>query len=391
MDLILIRTAAKLFLSLACIISGGFVFSVGEQRAKGYKNDGPYFSPYSPLKSLALREKLLLQIRSGHASESTELLSKLATRAPLDPVPFEVKLSEVHVRQNHQFAAKLSSSVLKRNPRSTAAWLYRFDMATTIGDTEKIMHNYVRLGSLKAVDQHTLDEALLGAFDENPPMKSLVDFLEVNRLGNDSLIRRLLESAPGEVDLSRTLLLYPHLQHHYVSSAMIAEEYELALRSWRFFSGIDEDLIMTHPFNGDFQMRSEPPPFNWWINSDWAEIGPQGGLDVYSRSSDRIEIAYQVLYLNPGHYKLRTYAIVDTAPSSGSLAWHVYCLPSNKLHSVVSLQLSWDKKITEEESWLEVNNSDCEFQKLALVAYPGEFTSSSHYKILQVEISDYVH
>lgn len=378
--------AFKLALAIICFSAAALTFLIGEERGALEAGALKTERPLSLLRAHQSRTDLIGKVQEDAAGIYADLIQQLLRRAPLDPLPFEVGLSRALLLGDEASAERFADLALQRQPRSAAARLYRLSVSASAGQYDQVLQDYERLRNLRIVDQAVLTEALVGVFAASAEWSALLDYIRNSPSNGRSLLARLMREPVPPADLEPVLGVYPDFQSGYLSRRVREGAYEDAYRAWQTFTGLSDTARSSGVFNASFEPRSEPTPFNWYINKDRAEFQARGGLYVTYLGTGQPLLARQVLTVRPGQYALKTQLQGRMPEAGGHLEWHVTCLPTGQTLARSKLALKTISALETVETTLTIPNTDCAFQRLDLWGRPGAFPRTSRTEILSVRV-----
>lgn len=378
------RIVGKSVLAIGLLGVAAFSFSVGEQRQAVVENREAAASIFQPLVVHKLRSSLVSEIQRDATSRNIQLEQHLARRAPLDALVFETALARSISNGQTAMAKRLANDVMVRQPRSLAARLFLLSSAAQAHDTRSLLTQYERLVALRSIDQAALSDALIGVFRESQDWSKLLDYLKTDRAAREGLVQRLINERIPAGDLQSLVALYPKLQKIYLSRVLREEGYRATYDAWREFGGLQDNVGVSVPFNGEFSTSTAPAPFNWQINGDHAEVQSAGGLYVTYFGTGRPYMARQITASETGRYVLRTEVRGRMPENGGSLEWLLTCAENNRklMTSEIKLTRRGEPEVFEAE--FSIPAEDCAFQKLELWGRAGAFPRTSRLEILSV-------
>jgi hypothetical protein len=113
-----------------------------------------------------------------------------------------------------------------------------------------------------------------------------------------------------------------------VDSLIRKGEFQRARQQWARFSGVSSTGVPEGVYDGDFQGLPGLPPFNWSFASSElgaAERDRKGALQVEYYGRTRGDLAWQLLMLPPGRYRMSFHAEGDLASPQHRLIWRMQC------------------------------------------------------------------
>jgi hypothetical protein len=318
-------------------------------------------------------------------------------RAPLIEEPFFVAGLAALVRGDENAAGPLLEEARRRNPRSRAARLLLLDRRLRAGRVEEAAAEIGAIGRLMPQARSVLVPEL-ARFVKDP--KTRMSLAAVLR--NDPEMKRdLLEhlaSKGTEPDLVLQLAggnpvvapggEHPRWQQLLISSLIERNDFADARALWSRFAGVPIPKEQT-VYDGSFQRRPGPPPFNWQFASSAAGVAEPNKanelqVEYYGRAEG--EFASQLLMLTPGTYQISFRASGDTPDKGSILSWRVACVPSkSEVGSVPITRLSYAPRLV--SGRFVVPAAGCSAQWLRLIGTPAEFPTPQSMTISQVKVA----
>lgn len=382
----LAQIALKSIFAALSVLAAVFAYSIGEQHASVEGSRDGSSLLIEPLRAERSRAALISAVQENAAGDFSEQIGSLARRAPLDPLPFEVELARALSSGAADEAEILARQAKARQPRSLAARLYGLSVAAQSGNYSQVLDDYERLIELRAIDGNILSDALIGVFRAGGDWSDLIEYVAGEPATGGRLLSRLMNETVAVDDLERLIAIYPDYQGRYLNSLSREGSYSRAYSAWRRFANLSDEAVMDLPFNGRFEDRPEPTPFNWSISRDRAEYQSRGGLYVTYLGTERPLMARQVLTAPPGDFILRTELQGRMPEAGGALEWTLICLGTNQrlANSILQLQTIGEREVFEET--VTVPDEGCPFQRLDLWGRSGEFPKTSRTEIYSVQL-----
>lgn len=144
-------------------------------------------------------------------------------------------------------------------------------------------------------------------------------------------------------------------------------------------------------FDGSFRGLTAPAPFSWALQDvdvGRAEIVSDEGqshLDITYFGGRNIVLAEQIIALEPGTYRLRTFAKSAEGVKDASLSWRMTCLPERQELAVLGLD-HLTERYSPVSNTFTVPAKGCPGQRLALVAEAGDVSGVSNVQVSRLEI-----
>ena len=360
---------------------------MGQQRSSPISGVLPEPVKLEPLRSVALRNTILADVTQGdEGSVDWQNVSELALRAPLDPIPFEIGLAQRAAEAPRQDLSGILYHLLKRNPRSFAAGLHRFQQAARTQDLDALLSEYERMLALDVLESERLDDALIGVFRTTGKWDPLVEYLESRPSSGARLTPKLFEEAISLSSLETVVAAYPDIQTRYLTLLIERGLLNRAYSSWRRYANWTSEAQNFTLFNGDFSNQDAPQPFNWKLHSGFAEYMSNGGLYVSFRGNADIVVAEKITSAPPGQFILRVQAEGQMPPRGPVLSWQFSCYPGVAPLGEIAISLDRIYELQTFEETVLVPQENCDFQVLMLQAHVSEYPKASRVKIASVEL-----
>lgn len=274
----------------------------------------------APFNARALRVRGLVEAREGSIDRADQLLT-LAGNWSLRDDPTHAWLVEHRLRRGDYASAFAHADTLARRRNDLHPQLFNFYTTAAISDPRAL-------------------PALLQVLSRNPPWRlPYIDYLK-DRPGAeaDALLLAL------GLNLNRS----PHPLTRYESGQI----YRSWLSEGRFGAlralAISRDArLATNIANGDFAQELDPDlvPIGWNLKTGagmTAQIVPREepghfGLNAHYSGYGSVEIAEQLLLLEPGQYVLSSDQVIDSPTDTMRLAWTIRCADTGSLLTDSSL------------------------------------------------------
>jgi hypothetical protein len=256
----------------------------------------------------------------------------VAATAPLAPEPFLLNGALEERAGNLRGARALLNEARLRNPRSTGALYLLADVSVRENDVFGALSNVAILARLLPGASMQLipslaqfartpgaEKELAAMLKTNPKLKRPLLLSLANDPANADLVLSLAGSDAASLDVDAR-----SWKARLVRGFIDQGDYGHAYAVWRIFAPLPAN---TSPllFNGEFKRTPAPPPFDWTYAAGSAGLAePDAGrLHVLYYERENFSLAYQLLLLPPGTYRLRS--PVSNANAAKSLAWNVTC------------------------------------------------------------------
>lgn len=289
------------------VIKADIMTEVGLAAARG---DNPPASALAILEQLAQIQPLgpepflvhgAIAFRAGETDRAEALLVEARKRAPRGAAA-RYLLADLYLRTGRPLPAMVEMSVLHRL------------LPDASGQLAPALAAYASIpGAVRQL------EAILRAYPELEP--SLLEELAGDP-GNAELVMRLADrtpkGAPGQ------------WRERLVRGMLDRGDHARAHQLWERVSGVR--VPSGALFNPSFDASNAPPPFNWTLARDSGGVAEarSGGLQLLYYGREDIDLAAQVLLLEPGSYRLAMVVSGDVGEPR-SLRWMVGCLGGDQL------------------------------------------------------------
>lgn len=335
----------------------------------------------------ALRRELDTALRNDSVAEIEDVARRLARRAPTDEFPYEAALAVAYSEGNFAAADTFATYALMRQPRSLAGHLHMFSAYAERKEYDLLLRQFENLARLRSLDEELLTEALIGVFQDSGQWHFLLSYLDTEPKTGNLLLRRLLNEDVILLRLAKLVKKYPSVQAEFIDRIISEKGIEVAFSLWQTFASVPNKNEISIVFNGEFQTRAEPPPFNWTIPYDRAELQEDGGLFVSYPGTGFPLIARQVITAQSGENVLITQAIGRMHDNGGALEWRIRCLRTHvQLHTSV-IELVSVSAAEEFEATFNIPDSECAFQAIELHGRPGVLPKPARVEIVSVSIN----
>lgn len=277
----------------------------------------------------------------------------------------------------------LAAAALRRDPRSRSARLIlveqalrdrRYPEALSYLDRLILLEPEARARFFAAIAAIAGDPAsrpaLVSLMDSKPSWR--LEFLETlnQQRADPALIFRLTQGPAGDKPLADEGKEQASLLQGLVAKG----DYERAYLAWINFlppSALESVALV---YDGAFEQRPGPPPFNWALKSNEngsAEFSQPHGIRGDFFGSSPSTFAEQVLLLAPGSYRLALKASGSGNAAAGHLGWRLSCIGGAEIGQVDLAGLGERPSVRAMNFAIPADG--CKAQRLALVGEPAEF------------------
>jgi len=260
----------------------------------------------------ALTAQYLAPKQNSAVSEGRNTKSMAATmlaRRPLDSDPLTIAGLGAAIAGQSTRASPLLAEALRRDPRSVAARLWWLTAALKRNDISGALAQIDRLMALaeRPADYYPILTELARQRGAEAPLRKVLagnprwrqEFVaSLNASKVDSgLIFRLTGETGGQAGLQTALI-----------ERLIAKgDYDGAYLAWVNFLPESADAAVGPIYDGGFTGSPGAPPFNWVFNDgEAASVGVEKGkgLQLDYPAAVSVQMAKQVLAINPGQYRI---------------------------------------------------------------------------------------
>lgn len=374
---------SKALLACGFLAAAFHSYSVGEIRSANNGNPVADLSVYQPLLVKEWRDRLTAAMEQGAADESKSLQQRLALRAPLDPLAFEVALVQAIQMGEEIGAENLARDVVSRQPRSLSARLFLLSRAAQRGSYGDVLLHFERLAVLRSVDQTALVDAIIGVFRDGEDWTLLLRYVRQGRPLSKELIRDLMSEPVETFEMEPLVADDPRLQSDYLRRLLRESGHDEAYAAWLRFRR-SADPVAEAPFNSRFLPDEAAVPYNWFVDSRHAEIQTSGGLYVTYRGVERPLIARQYFSAPGGVYQLVAEARGRMPEKGGSLEWSMSCAEPKTRLATMAVELNKRGEMETFETEVTIPVEDCAFQVIELWGRSGAFPKTSRTEFLSI-------
>lgn len=330
----------------------------------------------------------------GRVSQPIADAAILASQGdPLAEEPFFVAALQAIARGDDASALRLLEEARDRNPRSRLTRLVLLDRylhSNRIEDAASEMAVLTRLipeaatvlvpELARLANEPKSEHALTRVLRTDPEMHQLVLRHLASTGADPALVLRIAKrgasTPPAQSPIWPAILLRSLVQKGDV---------ERAHQVWRELGGNgDQGLV----YNGAFEARAAPPPFNWRLestNGGVAEFDERPGLVVEYYGRETTTLASQLLILPPGRYQISFEAAGSASGEGSPLAWQLSCdRTRTAIAEVPLIDVTYNRRrIT---GAFTVPGSGCPAQWLTLIGNSAEFPKPQSVTITNMQI-----
>ncbi len=247
----------------------------------------------------------------------------LARAHPLDPLPYTLVQLVESAEGNPETANRAALTALSFQPRSRAARMHVVNQLVAVGAFDEALDQITLLSRIDPGGQETYHTAILRlvqdraawpairrAVTTDPPWKEPVLIILARSTIDTGFLQSLFESWPERIDI----LLDRYIRDGDIDTAYLT-----------FLSALPTDANIAVPYDAGFTGQPGHEPFNWRVNTRYAELAEEGGLDVSYFGRGRVALAEQVFPLSPGTYRLEAGFEGTFNPESAGFGFRIRC------------------------------------------------------------------
>ena len=365
----------------AVVSSEGFGSGFADQVAGSYP---------SVIKSGVMAEVGSAAARGEQPPKATlNRLERYLHARPLSPDPFLVHGAIALQRGDARRAEALLGEARTRDPRAAAARYLLADLYLRSGRPLPAMVEMSVLHRLLPNASGDLAPAL-AAYAETPGARQQLAKIVRAYPELEPPLLQELASDPANAELvlalaGRTPGKWPKgdWQRTVIEAQIERGNYARARQIWTRLSGVEAPP--TGLFNPRFDSSDAPPPFNWQLNSDRGGVvdASSGGLEVLYYGREDMNLAEQVLLLEPGSYRMAM-SVSGEVGDSGSVRWLLTCLGSDR--RMLDLPLPVGSGPRPAAGAFAVPPG-CSAQRLTLRAEGAEFPKEADFRISALQLA----
>lgn len=315
--------------------------------------------------------------------------------APLAEEPFFLAAMAALVRGDEARAQSLLMEAKRRNPRSRVTRILLLDRHLRAGRVEAAAAEISGISRLMPAARNVLVPQLARFAADPKTSAALADVLRADPELKRNLLEHMASSAAdpatvlhlagkevGPAPGGDAPLWQQKLLTSLVDEGRVIEAHAL----WERFAGVPSGSGGI--YDGRFQGRPGPPPFNWQFGSSAAGVAEPTKsqslqVEYYGRAD--AELASQLLTLSPGRYRLTFEASGDTPERGSNVSWRLSCHPGKvEIASVPIAKLTYAPRTI--AAGFVVPPSGCASQWLRLTGTPAEFPTAQSITISDLEV-----
>jgi len=313
----------------------------------------------------------------------------LLRRAPLHVAPLALRGLVSAGAGDSAGADRAFAATFARNPRNVLARLWLVNRALEARDIDRAMDMVSGLFALAPENNAAYVETLVSVAALPGGFAGIEQ-----RLGPQgeapswagAVVSRLNAVSPDLDQLIALNRITPSTQQAFITRMIAERGVEAGFRAWQAFVPTGAEAAFSWPYDGAFEGRQGPPPFNWQPYGDLVEFARSGGLNVSYLGRGQPVIIEQLMLLAPGAYTFTAMLSGESNAAGGGLGWVITCSASAKeIGRVLIRELS--SSSSRESFGFVVPDSDCPAQRLVLRGEPGEFPTRARAEIASVAIT----
>ena len=366
---------------IGLVISARLIQRCGVERVPVIQHLDPFSSARSQRKILTNQ---LDQINTNTVGDLA--VNKLAITAPLDPLPFTIRMIEQTNSTKLGAAGALAEHVKQLNPRHRVAHFVSAQIALLNAQPNEALETLARLVILDRPNERDYLASMVQVVIATGDIAAIENLLADKPAWGGKFVNMLSENLADVRILQRLYKYYPENQSSFVRTVAKSGDLERAYIAFlSFLSG--EDLEeMTVPYDSEFIGLRGAKPFNWVINEKFAELERDGGLYVSFFGKGRPTLTEQILVLSPGQYVAATKMGGELYQYGGSFEWIIQCAGQRETLMTIPIDELKAVKFTFRGQFV-IPTSGCSFQRLRLLGVAGEYPRTTRAEISSVTIS----
>jgi len=344
-----------------------------------------HLDPYTSARSQ--RQTLTNQLDQIEANAPSKLrVNDLAIAAPLDPLPFTIRMIEQASSSEFGPAATLAKHVKLLDPRHRVAHFISAQIALENAQPNEALNALERLVILDRDNQRDYLAGMVQVVMATGDIAAIEDLLDDKPTWGGQFVNMLSDDLHDVRILQRLYKYYPENQSSFVRAVAKSGDLERAYIAFLSFLNDEELGAMTVPYDSDFKGLTGAKPFNWLVNEKFGELERNGGLYVNFFGKGRPTLSEQILVLSPRQYIATVEMGGELYQYGGSFEWIIQCV--GKRENLMTIPI--DKLAATKSTFrglFDVPPTGCNFQRLRLLGVAGEYPRTTRAKISSVTIS----
>lgn len=338
-----------------------------------------------------------LQLSGDPSDQTVQAAFEAFRRAPLSDVPLLIGARRALAAGRADEADRLIQMAARRDPRSRYTLLLQLDRHVRRGRTAEAAETMgVLTRFFPEVGDFLVGE--LARLAAEPDSRSAVrDVMETDPQLRTSVLEQLAREG-GDPDVILALAgpqapmaagaEVPRWQRLLLEGMVERGQVREALPVWSRLAGRDAEARTGAIYDPDFRGLPGPPPFNWRLelgSDGFAERAGAGGLYAQYFGRGNVDLATQMILLDPGAYRISFEVEGEADGEHGLLAWTLTCHPGGRrLVDVPITEVDFAaRQLTGDFS---VPESDCSSQWLRLVGRAAELPEDQQVTITELQI-----
>lgn len=332
-------------------------------------------------------DRLCLAAKPCEPGQLSDAADAIWAHAPASNRPLIYAAYRAARAQDPPKAASLAEAVLARDPRNVLAHALVADSALQTGDLATALFHLERLIVLSPEQSEAFADTLAGLAGTKQGLDLLDQRLAERPAWGPGVLARLNASSADFGTLLRLNQHTPETQSAFVERVLRERGPQQALIAWLSFLPADEAKSLAWPYDPTFQSLPAPTPFNWARDRELVTFETGGGLFATYFGRGASTLAWQVMVLKPGAYRLETMASAEGEDAGGQISWVLSCYPNGP--ELARLPLPGNQpqaKLLATEGVVPAKR-ECSAQVLALKGEPGEFPIRARAHIASITIT----
>ena len=313
-----------------------------------------------------------------------DTVRRLALTLPVDPLSYSVLQLRSDEAGDVDAANRAAMKAITFQPRSRAARMHmvneliaaqQFDAAL---DQISLMARLDRRGEalyaqavLGIAEQDAAHPAIVRAVAKNPPWKQLV--------------LRSIAEATTDLDFLQALFEHWPEEQRLVLERLV-DDGQTDTAYLNFLSTLPAEAAITTPFDPSFNGLDGSRPFNWEIDTRYAEISEDGGLLITYFGRGQARLARQIFPIEPVGYELTFQADGTFEDTAAQFELLLECVGRATLIAQIPVK-SADLGGNGLSASFEVETDLCDFGQLSFWGRPGEFPRTTRLTISNIALN----
>lgn len=377
---------AALVLALFCLRTGMVDIAARSNPALALSIDGD--SPSALDRAAAL---LMADPKPAAVALAADRARGALAGAPVLARPFMIAALAADAAGDGRRATELMQTAVARDPRSVPARFWLLRRQVVAGNFDAALGEIDALIRLRPTQVSKLAILAVPMLRDPAGRRAVVTRMAANPAWRGiflDLAQRESTDRTGFIAAMRALAATPGVEIDDATLGGVLTgmtgrgEYVAAHRLYTAFRPQPSGERGNQIYDGDFQRRPGPAPFNWSFSgtaSAIAQIEPQprGGPALVARTFGRepAVVASQLLTLPPGDWRLTVRMGSDDGPAADRFRWRISCLPAGR--EIARLGNPNELRDPQTLSTVFAVGGGCAAQTLSLLAEAGDGPDSS--------------